>query len=172
VDRELTRERTGRRIAATRVVPVPPATAFAFLAVMHNHWKLAGERIQLVDVGSSDDRGASGVVMIRGPLGLRRRARTRVLEVRAPLTLGGTAEVGRGTVAQVRWDLKPRGEQATTVTLSAAVVTAGRLDRLLLLAGGRAWMRRVFARTLVRLEGELVAGPVPAGGSEPVEQRP
>jgi hypothetical protein len=150
-------------IAAEIVVRSPPEVVFAFLAEMHNHWTLAGRRIELLEIGQAADGSPCGVVMIRGPLGIRRRARTRVLRVCKPSLLGGVAEVGAGTRAHVQWDLKAAGEDSTLVSLSAVLANAGPVDRLLLLAGGRIWMRRVFAATLRLLAERLDAGkPAPA----------
>jgi hypothetical protein len=88
---------------------------------------------------------------MRAPLGLSRVARTRVLEAEAPLRLRGRAEVGRGTVGAVAWEIEAEG-RGSRVTLSAEVVAATRADRLLLALGGRALLGRIFAEALERLE--------------------
>jgi hypothetical protein len=158
-------------IAASRIVPASRTVVFAFLAEMHNHWTLAGDRIELVEVDNGPERGpgAWGVVMIRGPFGIRRRARTRVLELTEPSAIGGLAEVGARTRARVRWELSPAPDGGTTVSLSATVEDAGPTDRLLLAAGGKLWMGRVFAATLSRLAAQTGGPPAP---SERVKQRP
>lgn len=164
-----TTRRQGGRIAASRIVPAPPAEVFAFLAEMHNHWTLAGDRIELIEVANGPERGpgAWGVVMIRGPFGIRRRARTRVLELIEPSAIAGLAEVGARTTARVRWELSPAPGGGTTVSLTAAVEDVGPADRLLLAAGGKLWMGRVFAATLSRLAAQTGGAP-----SERVEQHP
>jgi hypothetical protein len=86
-----------------------------------------------------------------GPLGIRRAARTRVVESHAPTRLSGTAEVGSGTIARVSWTLQPAGEH-TRVRLAATVERASVLDRALLALGGRRWLERRFAGTLQTLE--------------------
>jgi hypothetical protein len=63
----------------------------------------------------------------------------------------GRALVGRRTVGRVRWELAPSGA-GTTVLLSAVVDRASLLDRVLLAAGGRRWLRRIFVDALRRLE--------------------
>ena len=80
---------------------------------------------------------------IRGPLGLSRVARTRVLEAIEPRELRGRADLGRGTVGRVRWLIEPAGE-GSRVTLSAEVVHASALDRALLALGGRRLLQRMF----------------------------
>ena len=93
---------------------------------------------------------AGGRVRVRGPLGLSRVARTRVVEAVAPRELRGRAELGRRTTASVRWSIEPRGG-GSRVTLSAAVDEASALDRALLACGGAWWLRRTFAEAVEQL---------------------
>jgi hypothetical protein len=58
-----------------------PERVFAFVADVHNHWRLS-RRFAELDSLDSDARG--GRVRIRGPLGLSRVARTRVLAAEEP----------------------------------------------------------------------------------------
>jgi hypothetical protein len=144
------------RIAATSHVPAPRRIVFAFLADRDNHWHLAGRRIEALEIGQDAAGQLSGLVLIRGPFGVRRRARTRVVQVSEPMVLGGVAELGRRTTAVVRWDLgEVAGGEATRVELSASVTAASPLDRLLLALGGRVWMKHVFAVTLELLADRL-----------------
>lgn len=138
-----------RRIEATRVVGAPPEAVFGFLARLENHWVLAGRWVEVVAI---DD--GSGRVRIHGPLGIRRTARTTVVDASPSHVMHGTAELSGGTVARVAWLL---GEDAggTTVRLSAEVEHAALPDRLLLTLGGRAWMRRRFGAILARLDEQL-----------------
>jgi hypothetical protein len=101
---------------------------------------------------SIDD--GSGRVRIHGPLGLRRTARTTVVDATPSHVMHGTAELSGGTLARVAWEL---GQDAggTTVRLSAEVDQATLPDRLLLAVGGRAWMRRHFAAILARLDEQF-----------------
>jgi hypothetical protein len=89
-------------------------------------------------------------VRIRGPLGLSRVARTRVLETDAPRRLAGRADIGRGTAGAVRWEIDPHGDGAR-VTLAADVVSAGLFDRAVLALGGAWWLERIFRDAVVRL---------------------
>jgi hypothetical protein len=150
------------RIAASTLVPEPRSLVFAFLADRNNHWQLAGRRIEPLEIGEDAKGQLSGVVAIRGPFGVRRKARTRIVTMREPRLLGGIAEIGGRTRAEVRWDLDELPGRGTRVVLSASVSSAGRLDRLLLGLGGRVWMERVFAGTLELLAGQLGAIDAPA----------
>ncbi len=145
-------------IAAGATVPARQADVFAFLAEWQNHWELTAAKIELIELDEASDGPPRGVVRIRGPLGLRRTAVTRVITVREPTLIAGVAELGRRTTAHVRWQLRPAGTR-THVVLAASVASAGPLDRLLLRLGGRVWMQRLFARTLTLLAARMLAAP-------------
>jgi carbon monoxide dehydrogenase subunit G len=134
-------------IEAAALVPAPPEEVFDFLSDLGNHWRLTARAVRLVELDGDAD---GGVVRIRGPLRLGRTAHTRVTASRAPRLLIGVAELGGGTRARVSWTLAARVNQ-TRVRLAAHVEHAAPLDRVLLALGGRAYMRRVFERTLERL---------------------
>jgi Polyketide cyclase / dehydrase and lipid transport len=138
-------------------VPAGREAVFAYLAQLSNHWRVAD---RWIDVISLDGDGDGGRVRVRGPLGLRRTARTRVLVARPGELLEGGAELGR-TRGRVRWSLRtaPGG---TAVRLEAWVERAGPADRLLLALGGRAWLRRRFAATVRRLATSWPPGAPPA----------
>jgi len=89
-------------------------------------------------------------VRIRGPLGLSRVARTRVLAAEEPRELRGRAEIGRGTVGAVRWTIEPSGS-GSRVTLAATVERARPFDRAVLALGGRRYLQRGFADALEQL---------------------
>jgi hypothetical protein len=131
------------------VLSATPEAVFGFLASLENHWKLAGRWVEVVSI---DD--GSGRVRIHGPLGLRRTARTTVVDASPSHVMHGTAELSGGTVARVAWEL---GEDAggTTVRLSAEVEHAALRDRVLLTLGGGAWMRRHFAKILEQLDAQF-----------------
>jgi hypothetical protein len=137
------------KIAASRVVRARPEAVFAFLTKLENHWSLAGRWVEVVAI---DD--GSGRVRIHGPLGLRRTARTTVVDATPSHVMHGTAELSGGTLARVAWEL---GEDTggTAVQLSAEVEHAALRDRVLLALGGRAWMQRHFAAILARLDEQL-----------------
>jgi uncharacterized protein YndB with AHSA1/START domain len=136
-------------IQAERVVAASPEAVFAFLSDLENHWTLTGRWVEAVAI---DD--GNGRVRIHGPLGLRRTARTTVVDARASHMLCGTAELSGGTVAQVAWELS-EDAGGTAVRLSAEVERAALPDRLLLALGGRAWMTRRFDAILQRLDQQI-----------------
>ena len=146
-------EASGRQriLHASTLVDAPPMAVFEFLAALDNHWRLADRWIEVVSLdGPSGGAPDRGVVRMRGPLGVGRTARTRVLEAHAPHRLRGSAQIGDGTIARVGWDLE-EVEGATLVRLAATVENAGPLDRVLLRLGARAWLRRRFRSVLNRL---------------------
>ena len=137
-------------IRAIRPVPAAPDALFEFLSDLENHWRIAGAFVQVVALEGPPGRRHGGLVRMRGPLGIHRLARTRVLSASSPREMLGRAELSGGTTATVRWSLWPATE-GTRVELAALVETTGPLDRLLLAAGGRAWLRRRFAGALDQL---------------------
>jgi hypothetical protein len=147
-------------ISARRALPVGPEEAFAFLSRPHNHRRLATARIGLRELDVNRDGELRGTLMVlRGPLWLRRRARTRLLSTRRPAHLAGTARVGSGTEVEVRWDLDGTGAETSVAVLSARVTRVATAERLLLAIGGRAWVRRLFVATLEQLAMELCEEP-------------
>lgn len=132
-------------IAAEAVVPAAPEAVFRFLSDLRNHWRLAGRWIEVVEIGD-----AGGRVRMKGPLGIRRTATTRVDDAQPQHRMSGTAELSGGTVAHVRWDLS-EDSRGTLVRLSAEIERANAPDRVLLAVGGAAWMRRHFRQILERL---------------------
>jgi carbon monoxide dehydrogenase subunit G len=135
--------------AAQREVHAPPAEVFAFLADLETHWQLADRFIEVVSLERPSAGGPAygGVVRMRGPLGLARTARTRVVEAHPPGRLAGTAAVGRATLARVSWTLTQHGD-GTRVRLDASIEHTSSLDRLMLAAGGRRWLGRRFESIL------------------------
>jgi hypothetical protein len=155
-------------IEATRIVSAPPEEVFGFLSTLENHWRLADRWIEVVSPEGSPSAGPEaaadrGTVRLRGPLGVKRTADTRVLAVRPVSSLVGRADVGRRTCARVSWALEARGAM-THVTLAAAIERAGPLDRALLALGGRAWIERRFRSVLERLAERFAQQAVDGGG--------
>jgi hypothetical protein len=153
-------------VSAERAIAAPAETLFAYLADLEQHWQLADRFIEVVSLERSPGGGPArgGVVRMRGPLGISRAARTRVVEAEAPTRLAGSAEVGQATVARVSWTLTA-ADPHTQVRLDATVERAGRLDRALLALGGRRWLARRFEgilETLARRVGERARHSVPA----------
>jgi hypothetical protein len=150
-----------RAIAACAQVEAPVEDVYALLADLREHWRLAGRWVEPLELGPD-----GGIVRLRGPLGLTRTARTRVVHTEAPTRLAGEAEVGH-TRASVSWRLWADGD-STWVTLQAEVLTAGAVDRALLALGGGRWLGARFRTTLARLAQHATKSlhepsPVPVG---------
>ncbi|HEX8086655.1 MAG TPA: SRPBCC family protein [Solirubrobacteraceae bacterium] len=141
-------------IRARRRVGHPPERVFAFLAELDNHWQLGDRYLRLESV-DDDRRGAR--VGIRTPWGVRRTARTAVAIALSPRRFGGTASIGRRTLAHVWWAIEPRGSAESLVALEATIDRASPLDRVLLALGGRWWLERRFDRAVARLDDALPA---------------
>jgi hypothetical protein len=108
-----------------------------------------------VELDDVTDHG--GRVRIRGPLGLSRVARTQVIEAEPPAPVGrlhGRAELGRTTRGEVFWEIAP-ADTGSRVTLTAVPERLAMVDALLLAAGGRRWMCRLFRAALERLDAAL-----------------
>ena len=125
-------------------MPAAAGEVFAFLERLENHWAIADRMVEVVSLSSD-----GGTVRVRGPLGVRRTFRTRVVTADPARSIEGTAERG-ATKARVRWSLEPRGG-GTAIRLTARVERAGALDRVLLALGGRWWLRRRFQAVLERM---------------------
>ena len=159
-------------IEATAVVPFTRDELFNYLADLENHWALADRFVEVVDLDREvTEHGLApatgGRVRMRGPLGISRTARTRMLAADAPNGMLGMAHLGRRTLAVVSWTLVDDTPGAL-VGLRAEVVRAGALDRLLLALGGRRWLERRFASTLERL-GDVIE---PRAEARPGPQSP
>ena len=136
------------RIESSRELPHTPLSVFEFLSDLHNHWQLEDSFIAVNGVGNGGGR-----ILIRGPLGITREARTEVVEAEAPSRLVGRAVLGT-TIGEVAWEILPEGG-GSLVSLSAEVERASTADRLLLVLGGRSWLRRRFANVLETLDRRL-----------------
>jgi hypothetical protein len=146
-------------IAVSRVICAPPSAVYAFLAERDNHCLLTEGRIEVCEFENRTQGWSGALLVIRGPLGLRLRARTRLDSVSPAASIVGTAQLGARTTVRVRWDLRALDGHRTLVRLSAAIAALGPLDRLLLLAGGKRWIRRLFATTLELLAAHLETDP-------------
>lgn len=156
-------------MAVRRWVRGQPEEVYAFLADLDNHWCLHDRHLRLEHL-HADRQG--GIIGLGGPIGLRRTVRIIVTTRDEPRQLGGRAQIGRRTTAQVNWNIEAQGVGAR-VELVAVVLTAGPLDRLLLAVGGRRWLSRRFDAVLAALSAALVAGETAgmgrssAGGATP-----
>lgn len=144
-----------RPIRAERVIAAPTRSIHRFLADAASHRRLVGHRLRQVELEEPAAGLIRGVMVMRGPLGISRRAAIRTEAVVDQRLITGTARVGRATLATVTWVLEPASATETLVGLQARVLTASRLDSLLLRLGGAAWLRRLFGETLARLAAEV-----------------
>ena len=157
-------------MAVERMIPARGEDIFRFLSRLEHHWQLAPDWIEVLSLGRPPGAGEDSpfdraVVRMRGPLRISRQARTQVSTVEPPGAMSGTAQVGSGTVARVRWALVDEGH-ATRVRLGAELERAGPVDRALLVFGGWAWLEGRFRAALDHLAaavesgfGDRVAGP-------------
>jgi len=136
------------RIESSREIQQPQERVFDFLSDLHNHWQLEDSFIAVDGV-----RDEGGRILIRGPLGITREARTEVVAADPPSRFVGRATLGT-TVGKVAWEIRPSGP-GSLVSLSAEVERASTADRLLLALGGRRWLRRRFANVLATLDRRL-----------------
>jgi carbon monoxide dehydrogenase subunit G len=146
-------------VAVTRTIGAPPEAVYAFLERLENHWQLTSGFASvetLVDPPGGDE-GAR--IVVHGPLGIRRRARTRLLRCEPPAggrpgVVAGTASDAAGSTAEVEWRVSGKGT-GSRVELVTAIREAHGLDRLLLALGGGWWLRRGLERSLGQLEQAL-----------------
>lgn len=138
-------------LSAALTLTASAASVYDFLVRLPNHALIGGHGLRLDSVA---DDGRSALISLHGPLGLRRTAFTTVTSLHRPHRFGGTALVGRRTMAYVHWAIEPAGT-GSRVTLSATIVRAGPVDRLLLAIGGRWWVTRCFARAIALLGAAL-----------------
>ena len=151
--------RSTSRLEAEVAIPAAREQVFAYLARLENHWQLADRWIEVAHLDSNaGERGPinGGAVRVRGPLGVSRTVRTRVVGVEAPGRIHGHAEIGSRTRAAVDWSLAGEGS-VTRVRLAAEIEALGPLDRVLWAAGGRLWMERRFERVLDGLRRRFAA---------------
>ncbi|MGI8333914.1 hypothetical protein ACRYCC_28525 [Actinomadura scrupuli] len=140
-------------VTSGMLMDVPAETVYGFLSRLPNHRSMGGRRFRLESL-AEDRLGAK--IVIRGPLGIRRTVETTITCLHPARGVGGTAAIGRRTVAHVHWTIDAAGERSR-VALTATVLRIGALDRLLLAAGGRRWLARSFHRVLTLLPGTIGA---------------
>jgi hypothetical protein len=129
-------------MSARSIMAAPSAVIFSFLTDLENQCLLADDHTQPLMLDGPPGARHSATLRIRGPLGLRRRARARIVATAEPSHVITTVALGR-TVVRLRWTLSPL-PASTGVELTAEIPALGLLDRALLAAGGR----RTIARRL------------------------
>ncbi len=147
-----------RDIAATRHIPAPRETVFAFLANLENHAALGRGSVEFQSLEHRAGGASEAVVRLRGPLAISRTASTVISGTRAPESICGRAWIGSRTRAFVSWNIES-ASHGSTVSLRATVERSGLLDGLLLRLGGRWWLKRRFATALRCLSHQLAPAP-------------
>ena len=146
----------------TRPVAAGAQALSDFLANLENHWALCEDMVQVTSLRGSAGRADEASLMLRGPLGFTRSARTRLLGASLD-KVWGRAQLDNGTQARVTWRFAPaRG--TTAVELELELRDARLFDRLLF-ALLRPWITTRLARALGRL------GEIAAIAAEQVERR-
>jgi carbon monoxide dehydrogenase subunit G len=140
-------------IGAQRTIAFPPATVYALLSDLRQHWPLLGADLVDADiVDGSDDESAD--LLLRGPFpGIERRVTTRITYAVPDTSFGGEAIAGH-TRAAIDWRLTPADGDATVVSFDVGINPGGLRDRLLV-AAARPWLQRRCGQVLKRLEREL-----------------
>jgi hypothetical protein len=137
-----------RAIRVTRPVAAGAPALSDFLANLDNHWDLCDDAVEITSLGDPVDRPSEALLMLRGPLGIRRAARTRLLGATAK-KVWGRAQLGNGTQARVTWRFAPtRG--TTEVEVELELRDARLFDRWLF-ALVRPWVTGQLSRALDRL---------------------
>lgn len=116
--------------------------------------------MSVVDVDAAETHEDGAWIRVRGPFGISRVARTKIVRESAPShdeagLLEGRADVQTGTSATVVWSLA-RSSAGTTVSLEVTIHCATLLDRVLIALGGLYWLKvRVLRRAISDLDREL-----------------
>jgi hypothetical protein len=145
----------GKHIEVGGEVSAPIGDVFTILSDVRNHRVLACRRIELVEVSEDGQGRMLGVIDLNGPFRVRRRIATREVVRKSPSLIWGAAAASSGSVALVSWSLTELSETRTGVSLMVLPVKLGRLDRGLLVLGGRRVLSGMLSETLRRLEALL-----------------
>lgn len=145
-----------RPIVARRQISARSAEVVRFLDDLENHARLAPGSVEVLSLERGNDAAAHAVVRLRGPLGIRRTARTELLPIsRGSRSIHGRASIGSRTSATIVWTITACGRGNSDVTLYARVEHAAPFDRLLLRVGAARWLSGHFATALAHLSDEL-----------------
>ena len=145
-----------RSALASADVALPAERAFAFLADLGNHWRLASRWIEVVELRPATGPAEGATVILSGPFGMSRTVHTTVQSTDPPCAIRGHGRSGR-THADVAWRLDDRGDRGDRVRVAVEVtlVRAELRDRIVWSAGGRRWLAARLAQTLADLEASV-----------------
>lgn len=151
-------------IRARGHVPLARDATFALLADLDRHRELTDAGMTILSLDGPAGARTGGTVVLHGPAGLTRRARTRVDGAHPPGWMHGRAVTTDGTEAALEWLLEPRGG-GTDVEVRMHVAPVGWRDRWLLAAGGRLWLSRRLRTALGRLDALAASDAETRGGA-------
>lgn len=137
-------------VEARATIAAPAGDIFGLLADLDRHRDLTDRGMRILALHGPAAHRTGGLVELRGPMGVRRVARTRVQGAEPHSRLWGTAVTRDGAQATLQWRVQPDGER-THVEVRLDVQAAGWRDRLLLHLGGRAWLWSRLRAALDRL---------------------
>ncbi len=137
-------------IVAREEVRAPAEGVLRVLLDLDAHQDLTDGGLEIVQLYGPRGRRTGGVVVLRGPAGIRRHAVTRVQGAEAG-RLWGKATTSNGTEAKLEWLLRPTGA-ATSVEVRLHLRPRHWRDHVLLHLGARRWLHRRLAAALTRLE--------------------
>src|SRR3712207_267595 len=144
-----TTPQTTGAISARRIMAAPSAAIFSFLTDLENQFLLAHDHTRSLVLDGPPGARHSATLRIRGPLGLPRSARARIVATAEPSHVITSVALGR-TVVRFRWTLSPL-PASTGVELTAEVPAIGLIDRALFAAGGRRTVERRLHTALATL---------------------
>jgi hypothetical protein len=136
-------------MSVRRIMAAPSAAIFSFLTDLENQFLLAHDHTRSLVLDGPPGARHSATLRIRGPLGLPRSARARIIATAEPSHVITSVALGR-TVVRFRRTLSPL-PASTGVELTAEVPAIGLLDRALFAAGGRRTIERRLHTALATL---------------------
>ena len=143
-------------IEVSRLIGVRRPEVHALLADVEAHALLSVRGLQLVAAADAPS-SPHGLIRVNPPGPLKRTVSTVMSHRDNPSTIAGTARIGRRRVADIVWSLDSRGSD-TLVLLSARTRKLSRVEHVVLVLGGRWWIRRRFRKVLERLDNSLSRG--------------
>jgi hypothetical protein len=138
-------------LAADAVLGARPAEIFPLLCDLDQHHHLTDAGMRIISLDGQRGRRTGGLVELRGPLGIKRLVRTEVRGAEPTRRLWGTAVTEQGARAHVEWRLQPCDGDRTAVEVRIEVEATTWAERLLLVLGGRSWLRARMRAALRRM---------------------
>lgn len=137
-------------IRAQRLIAADAEALFLFLVDLESQAVLAGRYLEVVGLDGTAGARDGVEVLIRNPLGRRRRAQVRLLVTLPSRLVLARADIGGRTVALISWTLTER-RGTVHVELAIVIQSAPLFERLILQLGRRRLIERRLERTLAAL---------------------